>query len=318
MVKHRHLVAILIVMSIASLFVGVIRFTPMDLFGLTDQKAQILMISRLPRLLSVLLAGMSMSICGLLMQQLTQNKFVSPTTAGTLDCTRLGILLSLLLFAGDSLFVKILFAFVFALIGTYVFTRVIEQIRLNDTTFVPLAGIAFGGVVGSLSTFIAYRYDLIQNTASWLMGDFSMMIKGRYELLYINIPLLVVCYLFANQFTIAGMGEALARNLGLNYRRTVQIGLAVVAMTTAAVVLTVGTIPFLGLVVPNIVSIMRGDHLRNNLGFTALLGSIFLLGCDLFGRLIIYPYEIPISLTVGVVGSALFIYLLVRNQAYAR
>src|SRR5690606_3373409 len=165
-----------------------------------------------------------------------------------------------------------------------------------------------------LATFFAYQNDLIQNISSWLIGDFSMIIKGRYELIYLSIPMLILAYLFANRFTIAGMGESFAKNLGLNYRQVVQVGLIIVAFITASVIITVGVIPFLGLIVPNIVSIFRGDHLKKNLPHTALLGANFLLFCDILGRIIIFPYEIPINVMVGVIGSAIFIYLLIRRQ----
>src|SRR5699024_6439111 len=120
----------------------------------------------------------------------------------------------------------------------------------------------------------------------------------------------------ANQFTIAGMGEDFASNLGLNYRQVGHIGLSSVALVTASVVLSVGGSPLLGLSIPNMVTIYQGDHLKKNLVHSALLGALFVLVCDVIGRIIIYPYEIPISLTVGVIGSGIFIYLLVRRKTY--
>lgn len=98
--------------------------------------------------------------------------------------------------------------------------------------------------------------------SAWLQGDFSTVLKGRYEMLYVSIPLLIIAYLFANRFTIAGMGEEFAVNLGLNYKAVVNIGLVLVAAVSSVVILTVGTIPFLGLVVPNIVTMYQGDHLK--------------------------------------------------------
>lgn len=308
------LLSVLIVLSFTSLFVGVVNLSPADLFGLTSKKAQVLMISRIPRLISILLSGMSMGLCGLIMQQLSQNKFVSPTTAGTLDAARLGILISLLLFSAASPLVKMATAFCFALLGTYAFTRILERIRFKDAVFIPLVGLMFGGIINSISTFIAYRFDLIQNISSWLMGDFSMILQGRYELLYAVIPSLVLAFVYANRFTVAGMGEEVATTLGLNYRQVVNVGLAIVAFATAAVVLTVGTLPFLGLIVPNLVSIYRGDHLRKNLIATGVLGAIVVLVCDILGRVIIYPYEIPINVTLGVLGSGTFLYLIARHQ----
>jgi len=314
--KIRYLVIALIVLSVASIFIGVSDVSPLDIFRLTEDQSEILLISRLPRLFSILVAGMSMSICGLIMQQLSRNKFVSPTTSGTLDSARLGVLVSLMVFTAANPLQKMLVSFAFALVGTLVFMKILEKIKFKDAIFIPLVGLMFGNIINSLSTFFAYKNDLIQNMTSWMQGDFSMIMSGNYELMFISIPILAIAYFYANKFTIAGMGEDFSKNLGLNYRQVVNLGLIIVALVTASVVLSVGMIPFLGLIIPNIVTIYQGDHLKKSLLHTALLGAVFVLICDIIGRVIIYPYEIPISLTVGVIGSAIFIYLLVRRRKY--
>lgn len=304
-------------LSLVSLFFGVRTIT---LWGLlTDEGNQVMVfgVSRIPRLIATLAAGMGMSVVGLIMQQLARNKFVTPSTAGTMESASLGILVALLLFSQATVLQKMVVAFLFALAGTAMFMMILERIKFKDPIFVPLVGIMFGGVVGSLTIFIAYRYDMIQTLASWSVGDFSGVLRGRYEMLYITVPSIMLAYLYADRFTLAGMGEDFAVNLGLQYKQVVNIGLVIIALTTAAVVLTVGAIPFLGLIVPNIVTIFLGDNIRRTLPYTALLGGIFVLLCDMLGRLIIFPYEIPISMVVGVIGSGLFLYLLLRGEQYA-
>ncbi|MDS9472114.1 ABC transporter permease [Sporosarcina pasteurii] len=315
--KKRYLIIALIGFSLLSLFVGVSRITPMDLLDFKSEETEIFLISRLPRLIAIILAGAGMSIAGLIMQQLSRNKFVSPTTAGTLDATRLGILVSMLMFANASTIEKMIIAFAFALAGTLLFMQILDRIKFKDAIFIPLVGLMFGNILSSVTTFFAYRADVIQNMSAWLQGDFSMIMKGRFELLYISIPVLILAYVYANKFTVAGMGEDFSKNLGLAYRRVVNLGLILVALITTTVVLTVGLIPFLGLIIPNIISIFHGDHLKKTLPHTALLGAIFLLICDILGRVLIYPYEISISLMVGVIGSGIFLYLLFRRKAYA-
>ncbi|MFA1821876.1 ABC transporter permease [Virgibacillus oceani] len=314
--KIWYLIVGLIILSVTSIFLGVSDISPLDIFNLTEEQQQILLISRLPRLFSILIAGASMSICGLIMQQLSRNKFVSPTTAGTLDSARLGILVSMMIFTAASPLERMLVSFAFALLGTFIFMKILEKIKFKDAIFIPLIGLMFGNIISSVSTFFAYQNDLIQNMTSWMQGDFSMIMSGNYELMFISVPILVLAFIYANKFTIAGMGEDFSKNLGLNYRQVVNLGLIIVALATAAVVLSVGVIPFLGLIIPNIVTIYQGDHLKNNLIHTALLGAVFVLICDIIGRTVIYPYEVPISLTVGVIGSGLFIYLLLRRKKY--
>jgi iron complex transport system permease protein len=113
------------------------------------------------------------------------------------------------------------------------------------------------------------------------------------------------------------MGESFSVNLGLKYKRIVNIGLIISSLITSLVILTVGMLPFLGLIIPNIVSIYRGDNLKSSLPHTALLGAVFVLLCDILGRIIIFPYEISIGLMVGIIGSGIFLYMLLRRKAYA-
>lgn len=312
--KKRYLALILVILSVVSIFIGVREMNIQGLLSLKEDEIQILLVSRLPRLISIIVAGMGMSIAGLIMQQISRNKFVSPTTAATVDSAKLGILVSMILLPSSSTIGKMLIAFIFAIGGTFLFMQILKRVKFKNVIFIPLVGMMLGNIIDSVTTFFAYRFDLVQNISTWLQGDFSMIIKGRYELLYISIPLLVIAFLYANKFTVAGMGEDFSANLGLNYNRVVNIGIGIVALISSLVIITVGRIPFLGLIIPNIVTIFQGDNMKNNIGHTALFGANFLLLCDIFGRIIIYPYEIAISLTVGVIGSIVFLYLLVRGN----
>ncbi|MEJ9280228.1 MULTISPECIES: ABC transporter permease [Ureibacillus] len=312
------LIVAAIILSFISLFIGAIDIKPTDLLNWESQETQIFLISRVPRLLAIILAGAGMSIAGLIMQSLSRNKFVSPTTAGTLDAAKLGILISILLFSQAAYMQKIIFSFVFAFAGTILFMQILDRIKFKDVIFVPLIGIMYGNILSSITTFFAYEGDLIQNINTWLMGSFTLIISGRYELLYVSVPAIILAYLYANKFTVAGMGEDFAKNLGLSYKAVLNLGLILVATISTTVVLTVGVIPFLGLVVPNIVSIYMGDNLRKTIPHTIVLGVVFLLVCDIIGRVVIYPYEIPVNVTVAVIGSLLFLIMLFRGRAYAK
>lgn len=304
----------LIVLSVISIFTGVSNISFMNILNLNTEGVQIILLTRLPRLISIIFAGVGLSISGLIMQQISRNKFVSPTTATTVDSAKLGVLVSILVFSRTSAIQKMLISFVFAMLGTFLFMRILRKIKVKNTIFIPLVGMMLGSIIDSLATFLAYNNDLIQNVSIWLQGDFSMIIKGRYELLYISVPLIIIAFLYANKFTVVGMGEDFSINLGLNYKRIETIGISIVALITSLVVITVGRIPFLGLIIPNIVTIFLGDNMKKNIIPTALFGAVFLLACDIIGRIIIHPYEVSISLIVGVIGSVIFLYLLVRGR----
>ena len=305
---------VLFLLSALSIFIGVKDLVLQALFQGDSQQWLILATTRVPRTVSLILAGATMSICGLIMQQLTQNKFVSPTTAGTMDSARLGILLVMIFLPNASTTVRTLAAFIFAFLGTMVFLGLSRLLPTKEPIFLPLLGVMFGNIVGSVATFFAYQFQLIQNMSSWLQGNFSLVAKGSYELLYLTIPLFLVIYLFAYYFTIVGLGEDVAINLGVNYRLIQTLGIGLVAAASGLVLIMVGTVPFLGVIVPNIVSLIYGDHVKQNLWITAVSGSLFLMVCDILSRIVIAPYEIPVSLTVGILGSLIFIYLLVGRK----
>ncbi|MEN3402574.1 ABC transporter permease [Brucella melitensis] len=308
-------VIVVAVLAVISLFIGVSDVSLHTLFGKasTDRATEVLLISRIPRTLAIILAGMSMAVAGMIMQMLTRNRFVEPSTAGTVESASLGILLVILFAPETPVFGKMLVASVSALAGTALFLRILRSIPLRSVLVVPLVGIMLGGVINAITTFIAYRFDLLQSLNSWTTGDFSGVLRGRYELLWIVFALTVVAYVAADRFTVAGLGEDFTTNLGLNYRRVVTLGLVIVSMVSASVVVTVGMIPFLGLIVPNVVSMFIGDNMRRAVPWVALLGAGLVLACDIVGRLIRFPYEIPIGTMMGVVGSAIFLYLLLRR-----
>ncbi|MEB7432514.1 ABC transporter permease [Staphylococcus chromogenes] len=310
------LLAFLTILTVCSLFIGVSSVPITALFHLNENQLNVLFASRIPRTVSILIAGSTLALAGLIMQQMMQNKFVSPTTAGTMEWAKLGILISLIFFPTEHILLKLLFAVLLSVAGTFLFVQMVHRIRFKDVIFVPLIGIMLGGIVSSFTTFIALKTNAVQSLGNWMTGNFAVITSGRYEVLYFSIPLLILTYVFANQFTIAGMGRDFSKNLGVNYDVIMNIGLFITATITALVVVTVGTLPFLGLIVPNIVSMFKGDHLKNALPHTAMLGAMFVIFSDIVGRVVVYPYEINIGLTIGIFGTVIFILMLMKGRRH--
>ena len=290
-------IALLILFAV-SLSVGVAEFKWSALFSLSDSQ-QVMFISRLPRTFAIVLTGASMAVAGMIMQILMRNRFVEPSMVGASQSAALGLLLMTLLLPAASLLAKMSVAAVAALIGMLVFMLLIRRLPPTAQLMVPLVGIIFGGVIEAVATFIAYENEMLQMLGVWQQGDFSGVLLGRYELLWATGILALFAYLIADQLTILGLG------------------LIIVALITSLVVVTVGNIPFIGLVVPNIISRLMGDKLRQSLPAVALLGASLVLLCDIVGRVIVFPFEIPVSTVFGVMGTALFLWLLLRKPAHA-
>ena len=309
---------LLIPLSVASLFVGVIDVNIPGLFSGDLEQWKVFLISRIPRLLAILCTGVGMSVAGLIMQQLCSNKFVSPTTGATISSAQFGILLALLFMPSSTLWSRALFAFACAILGTWVFVWFIQRIQFKDVVMVPLVGIMFGNVIGGITNYLAYKYEMTQALSSWLVGHFSVVLSGNYELVWLAVPLVVLAFLFANHFNIVGMGKDFSKNLGVPYNLVLFLGLSVAAMITASVVVVVGSISYIGLIVPNVVAMFKGDKIRGTLVDTALFGAVFVLVCDMAARVVISPYELPIELIVGIIGSVLFVGLLLYRLKHGR
>ena len=307
-----------LVVSVLSLFSGAGDVTPVALLAGDAAHVGLFLDSRLPRLLAVLCTGAGMSIAGLIMQQLCANKFVSPTTGATIQSAQLGILLALLFMPASTIWDRALFAFAAAMAGTWLFVAFVLRMQAKDVMLVPLIGIMFGNVVMGVTGFLAHRFDMTQAMASWTVGHFSMVMQGRYELVWLAVPLIALAFVFARHFNIVGMGRDFSRGLGLSYERILFMGLSIAAMITAAVVTVVGSISYIGLIIPNLVSLFKGDDLRGTLADTALAGALFVLLCDLAARTVVAPFELPIELIVGIVGSAVFIALILHRLRCGR
>ena len=312
----RFLIPLTLFLACLSLFVGVGKVSVAGLISGNDTDWLLLIESRIPRLIAICISGACLSVCGLVMQCLSRNRFVSPTTAGLEDSARLGVLLAIIFFASSSNLIQVAVATMTTFAGALIFAAILRTIKHRDAVFIPLVGMMFGNIINAFTVFFALQFDLLQNIQSWLQGDFSGVLSGRYETLYIGIPALILIYFYAKKFILVGLGESFAVNLGLNYKRTVLLGLICVSISTASVVATVGAIPFLGLIVPNIVALYIGDNLKKTLPHTAIIGILAVLVCDIFARLIIYPYEVSVSLIMGIVGSVLFLTLLIKRYHY--
>lgn len=302
-----------IVLCILSLYVGTDPISWQGLFAGSEADWLTLKASRIPRLIAIVLTGMGLSIGGVILQHIVRNKFVEPETAGGLDAAKLGIMISLVVLPSAGVFSKMLAALALCFVAGVIYIMIVARIRYQQVVLIPVIGLMFGSVLSAGAEFYAYKNNILQDVQGWLLGDFSRVVQGHYEILYVIVPVIVLTYVFAKRFTVIGMGQEMATSLGVSYKSTVALGLMLVSITVAATVISVGAIPFIGLVIPNLVALKYGEHLAKTLPLVAIGGACLLLICDLAGRLLIYPFEVPIGLTAGAVGGIVFLLLILRG-----
>jgi iron complex transport system permease protein len=301
-------VIFVIILGVISLFTGVY-----DIFGQEDGISMIF-ITRIPRTVSLMLTGAAMSISGLVMQLITQNRLVESTTTGTIEWAGLGLVFVYLIFPAPTLVQRMTGAIVFSFIGTMIFFLFLRKIRLRSSLVVPIIGMMLGAVISAISTFIGLVFQMTQNIETWFVGSFASVQIGRYEYLWIIVVVTLVIFIYADRLTLAGLGEDIATSLGVNYNRIVILGTGLISLAVGIVAAVIGNLPFLGLIVPNIVSMYRGDDLRSNLPWVCVLGMGTITLCDIISRTIIMPFEVPVSLILGTVGAVVFIIILLKQR----
>ncbi|APX33377.1 iron ABC transporter permease [Brachybacterium sp. P6-10-X1] len=303
-------IVVVVLLLVASLLTGVY-----DVLG-AEGGGEMFAITRVPRTIALVLAGAAMAMSGLIMQLMTQNRFVEPSTTGTTEWAGLGLILVMVISPQADLLTRMTVAIAFSFVGTMVFFAVLRKVTLRSSLIVPIIGIMLGAVVGSVSTFVALQFDALQNLGVWFAGSFTSVLRGQYEVLWIVLLVGIAVFVVADRLTVAGLGEDIATNVGVNYQRVLLLGTGLVAIATGVVTVVVGNLPFLGLIVPNVVSMIRGDDLRSNLPWVCLLGIAIVTVCDLVGRTVIMPFEVPVSLILGILGAAVFITLLLRQRRH--
>ncbi len=304
--KYRLYAALTLALLVgASCLIGVA-----DIFAGDLDRQMVMLVSRLPRTFAALLAGAGLALAGVVVQMSVQNRLVEPSLVGTPESAMLGLLIVTLIAPGAALLMKMSVAAATGLIGTLGFLWLARHVPRRDPVLLPLVGLIYGGIIGAAVLWLAWTTDLVQYIGVWQSGEFSGVLQGRYELLWIVAAMAALVWFAADRITMLGLGEDAARSLGLDYRQTLLGGLILVSIIVAVVVVSVGSIPFVGLVVPNIVSRWRGDNLRRNLPVVAWLGACMVLGCDIIGRLIRFPYEIPAGTVFAVIGAGIFLWLL--------
>ncbi|MGN7411056.1 ABC transporter permease [Paenibacillus sp. SAF-068] len=301
-----------IILGITSLLIGVY-----DIRGQADGM-EMFFITRVPRTVALMLTGAAMAMAGLVMQLITQNRLVEPTTTGTMEWSGLGIMFIYLVFPAPSLTLRMTGAIIFSFIGTMIFFMFLKKVKLRSSLVVPIIGMMLGAVISAFSTFVGLVFQMTQNIESWFAGSFSSVQIGRYEYLWLIVLVTILIFVFADRLTLAGLGEDVATSLGVNYDRIILLGTALISLAVGIVAAVIGNLPFLGLIVPNIVSMFRGDDLRSNLPWVCLLGMGSIIVCDILSRVIIMPFEIPVSMILGTVGAVVFIVILLRQRRSTR
>jgi iron complex transport system permease protein len=273
---------------------------------------------RLPRVLAAVIVGGTLAICGAAMQGVFRNPLASPDVLGISAGASLGAVTAIAsgLFALGVYFLPLL-AVVGALIAATLIYAISSFRGRTSLLFVVLAGLAvsslFNGLVSAVLLF-SNNYEVSQ-FIFWTMGG----LEGRmWKHLALPLPFLLVAvallFLHLRELNLFALGEESAYSLGMHVERTKRILLVATAVATAMAISVGGPVGFVGLLVPHLFRLLIGPDHRSLLPASALGGALFLVLCDLLGRVVIPPFEIRVGIITALIGSPYFLFLVVRSQ----
>ena len=274
---------------------------------------------RLPRVILAGLVGAALGTAGATYQGLFRNPLADPYLIGVAQGASLGAVAGFLLpTAWQSMGVGVvpLFAFAGALVSTAIVYGLARVGKTLPVTTLILAGVALGALLGSIVSYLIISSgEKMHGIIFWLMGSFSLSqwTDVRLVLPYVVAGVAVIL-LYARPLNIMQLDEEQAQQLGVNVERLKLILLAAATLITAAAVSFVGTIGFVGIIIPHAVRLIWGADHRFLLPLSVLTGAIFLIIADLIARTVQSPTEIPIGVITAICGAPFFLYLLRRRK----
>lgn len=284
-----------------------------------ESAEQIILKVRLPRVFLAILVGACLSLAGSGFQGVLRNPLADPYTLGVASGSAVGAAFIILFGFHTSLFgiwTIPLVAFATGLISLLVVLRLANVHGKFKLETIILSGVVVSAFLGSLVSFMVSMSDQVVNEiVFWLMG--SLALRG-WSFTFVLLPYLaigiVVLLSYGRTLNLFALGERQAAHLGVNIKRTRLVVLVVSTLITSAAVSIVGTIGFVGLVVPHLVRLIVGPDYRLLLPLSLIFGAIYVLWADTIARTLLSPTEIPLGVVTAFLGAPFFAYLLRRNK----
>ena len=285
--------------------------------GVSDTQWAIVWKVRMPRVVLGGLVGAMLSVGGASYQGVFRNPLVDPYQLGAAAGAGLGATLMLATFRGAGADWPIdpvpSVAFAFAL-GAVALTYVVGAAfgGLRSTATLVLAGVAMVSLLTAVQTYLLQRNsEVVREVYTWILGRLTNATWADVRMVtpYVAVSC-VVLWLHRRHLDALRVGDDEATALGVPVARVRLVVVAAATLGTAAVVSVSGLIGFVGIVVPHIVRLLAGASYRRVLPLSVLFGAAFLVGCDILGRRLIAPSELPIGVVTAFVGAPFFIVLL--------
>ncbi|MCC2328496.1 MULTISPECIES: FecCD family ABC transporter permease [Bacillus cereus group] len=272
---------------------------------------QIIYELRLPRVIGATVVGAAFAVAGAVMQGVTRNPLADAGVLGINAGAMFVVALSFAFFPHMPYSYLMIVSFIGAVLST-VLIFIIGSATSGGLTPMRLtiAGAVMAALLHSLSSGVAIYYDLSQDLAFWYAGGVAGV---KWEHLKFLVPIILITTVFATvigrSISLISMGDDVATNLGVKTNRTRILGMIIVVILAGVSVSAVGSIGFVGLVIPHIARKLVGVNYRLIIPMSALLGAMLLVLADLGARTVNPPKELAIGIMVALVGVPFFLYI---------
>lgn len=269
---------------------------------------------RMPRVLSAVLIGGNLAVAGALLQTTMKNPLADPGIIGISSGASLGAIAVMVIFT-DLIKYKIIIAFIGGIIAACLVYLIGEDKGFSPVRII-LAGVCVNSILNALSSMVTvFNSAGVSSIQTWLLGSLVNVTWNDFKILALyTIVGIALCLLVIKSCDLMGLGDKTAQSLGLNVNR-VRVMITFVAVFLTSISTGVGgVISFVGLVIPHICRFLIGSSHKFLIPFSYFMGGFLLLVADTVSRNIFRPYEIPVGLTMCLVGGPFFIYILRRSK----
>lgn len=322
--KILFLVLLLILCIFTGILLGSVPLSPINvlqcLIGIDKDSTTYILVNtvRLPRVVGACLAGMGLAAAGVILQSVMNNSLASPNTIGVNSGAGFAVMLALM-FGGSYSSTVPVAAFIGALVTTLVIFGLAYMADSSRTTII-LAGITVSSFLNAgINTIKLLDTDITVNLTTFMIGSLSGITFDRllFPAAAIIVALLLSFFL-TKSINVLGLGDDIARSLGLNVTSMRLILLVLSSVLSGCVVSYAGLLSFVGLIIPHICRRLFGNDARFLLPCSALLGACFVLVCDILGRVLFAPFELPAGILMSFIGGPFFLYLLFKKKGGRR
>ena len=300
-------------------------------FGGNDSTYRaIVMDYRLPQAITALLAGIGLSVSGLLMQTLFRNPLADPSLLGISSGSSLGVALVVLLGTATGLSVSTMSLWstfgvtIAAFVGAFAVLLLILALssRLRSMVSLVLVGIMIAYIAGSVTDILKFfsQKEGLHSFVIWGMGSFSNVSKAQLPFFAIAVVAgAVASFLLFKTLNLLLLGERYAENLGVNIRRSSMLIILASGFLTALITAFCGPIAFLGLAVPHIARFLfkSSDH-KLLIPATAFIGMDLALFCNLIARLPSFEGNLPINSVTALIGAPIVLWVIFHRQRFSQ